>query len=256
MPADDSRAYRAAMSERTALVLGDEAVRRLAGTSVILFGLGGVGGWCAEALVRTGVDRLTIVDHDTVCPSNINRQAQATARTIGRPKAEALSERLSEINPHARIDARVTRFTANSAPEFDIGSYDYIVDAIDSVDDKIALIAAAVRSNATLYSSMGAASRTDPTRVRTAPLSKTHGCPLARVVRRRLKMEGIRSDFPCVYSDEPATDSGGDVGEIERCENDGGRGKRVNGSLVQVTAVFGFALAGLVVNGIAGRGPV
>ena len=253
MPADCPLPYRAAMSARTVLLLGDEAVRRLAGTSVILFGLGGVGGWCAEALVRTGVGRLTIVDHDRVAASNINRQTQATSRTIGRPKAEALSERLLEINPHARIDARVTRFTAHSAPKFAIGSYDYIIDAIDSIDDKIALIAAAVRSNATLYSSMGAASRTDPTRVRVAPLSKTHGCPLARVVRRRLKSEGIQSDFLCVYSNEPATDAGG---QTERCEDDGGRRKRVNGSLVQVSAVFGFALAGLVVNGIAGRGSV
>ncbi len=252
MPADGPREYHAAITDRTALLLGADAIRRLADTRVLVVGLGGVGSWCAEALVRTGIGSLTIVDHDRVAASNINRQAQATARTIGRPKAEALSERLLEINPHARIDARVTRFTAQSDPEFDIGSYDYIIDAIDSIDDKIALIAAAVRLNARLYSSMGAASRTDPARVRTAPLSKTHGCPLARTVRRRLKIEGIPSDFLCVYSDEPATNAGG----IERLGDDGVRRKIVNGSLVQVTAVFGFALAGLVVNGIAGRGSV
>lgn len=253
MPADGSREYRAAMTDRTALLLGADALRRLEDARVLVVGLGGVGSWCAEALVRTGIGRLTIVDHDRVVASNINRQAQAVSGTIGVPKAEALAARLREIDPFASIDARVARFTAERAGEFDLGAYDRVVDAIDSIDDKIALIAAAVRSNATLYSSMGAASRIDPTRVRVAPLSKTHGCPLARVVRRRLKIEGIQSDFLCVYSDEPATDAGG---QTERCEDDGGRRKRVNGSLVQVTAVFGFALAGLVVNGIAGRGSV
>jgi tRNA A37 threonylcarbamoyladenosine dehydratase len=253
MPADDPNEYRSAMTDRTALLLGVDAVRRLEDARVLVIGLGGVGSWCAEALARTGIGRLTIVDHDLVAASNINRQAQAVSGTIGASKAEALAVRLREINPHANIDARLARFTAESAGEFDLGAYDRVVDAIDSIDDKIALIAAAVRSNATLYSSMGAASRIDPTRVRIAPLSKTHGCPLARVVRRRLKIEGIPSDFLCVYSDEPATDAGG---QTERCEDDGGRRKRVNGSLVQVTAVFGFALAGLVVNGIAGRGSV
>jgi tRNA A37 threonylcarbamoyladenosine dehydratase len=253
MPADGSREYRSAMIDRTALLLGVDAVRRLEDARVLVIGLGGVGSWCAEALARTGIGRLTIVDHDLVAASNINRQAQAVSGTVGAPKAEALAVRLREINPHANIDARIARYTAKSAGEFDLGAYDRVVDAIDSIDDKIALIAAAVRSNATLYSSMGAASRIDPTRVRIAPLSKTHGCPLARVVRRRLKIEGIQSDFLCVYSDEPATDAGG---QTERCEDDGGRRKRVNGSLVQVTAVFGFALAGLVVNGIAGRGSV
>ncbi len=252
MPADDPNEYRSAMTDRTALLLGVDAVRRLEDARVLVIGLGGVGSWCAEALARTGIGRLTIVDHDLVAASNINRQAQAVSGTIGASKAEALAVRLREINPHANIDARLARFTAESAREFDLGAYDRVVDAIDSIDDKIALIAAAVRSNATLYSSMGAASRIDPTRVRIAPLSKTHGCPLARVVRRRLKMEGIPCEFLCVYSDEPATKGE----EIERCEDDGGRRKRVNGSLVQVTAVFGFALAGLVVNGIAGRGSV
>jgi tRNA A37 threonylcarbamoyladenosine dehydratase len=253
MPADDSQAYLAAMSDRTALILGDTAVRRLAETSVILFGLGGVGSWCAEGLVRTGIGRLGIVDHDTVCPSDINRQAQANTRTIGRPKAEALSERLSEINPHARIDACVRRFTANSGSEFDIGPYDYIIDSIDCVDDKIALIETALRSGKTLFSSMGAASRTDPTRVRTAPLSKTHGCPLARAVRRRLKQAGVSADFICVYSDEPAVGKGDGDGGMAHREADGSRIRSVNGSLIQVTAVFGFALAGFVVSDIAGR---
>ncbi len=241
------------MSDRTALILGDTAVRRLAETSVMLFGLGGVGSWCAEALVRTGIGRLAIVDHDTVCAGNINRQIQACSRTLGMPKAEALKERLVEINPHAQVDARIARFTAEDAGEFDLGSYDCVVDAIDSIDDKIALIETALRSGKTLFSSMGAASRTDPTRVRTAPLSKTQGCPLARAVRRRLKQAGVSADFICVYSDEPAVGKGdGDGGMVHR-EADGGRTRTVNGSLVQVTAVFGFTLAGLVVSDIAVR---
>jgi len=253
MPADDPNAFRAAMSDRTALVLGAQAVRRLGEARVIVVGLGGVGSWCAEALVRTGIGRLAIVDHVSVRASNINRQAQACARTIGTPKAEALAARLTEIDPYVRIDARVARFTADSAGDFDLGSYDCVVDAIDSIDDKIALIATALRSGKTLFSSMGAASRTDPTRIRTAPLSKTHGCPLARTVRRRLKQAGVSADFICVYSDEPAVGKGGGDGGMVHRETDGGRIRSVNGSLVQVTAVFGFTLAGLVVSDIAVR---
>ncbi len=240
------------MNDRTALVLGGEAVRRLTETSVILFGLGGVGSWCAEALVRTGVGALTIVDHDAVCASNINRQAQADARSIGLPKAKALKTRLEAINPHARVDARVERFTAESASGFGLASYDYVIDAIDSVDDKLALIETALRSGKTLFSSMGAAARTDPTRVHTAPIGKTHGCPLARTVRRRLKYSGITADFICVYSDEPATENENNTGESDRCENDDVHRRRINGSLVQVTAVFGFTLAGLVVLAVSG----
>ncbi|HSV97106.1 MAG TPA: tRNA threonylcarbamoyladenosine dehydratase [Spirochaetota bacterium] len=252
MPADDPREYRAAMTDRTALVLGGDAVRRFGETSVIVFGLGGVGSWCAEALVRTGIGHLTIVDHDVICAGNINRQAQATSRTIGKPKAGALGARLAEINPHARVNARAERFTAESAGEFGIGSYDYIIDAIDSVDDKIVLIETAIGARKTIFSSMGAAARTDPTRVRTARLGKTHGCPLARTVRRRLKHAGVFADFICVYSDEPVAEAQHPDKKATLCENDAGRRKRINGSLVQVTAVFGFTLAGLVVSDVAG----
>ncbi len=247
MSAEARREYRAAMTDRTALMLGTEALRRLEEARVIVVGLGGVGSWCAEALVRTGIGHLSIVDYDRVSASNLNRQAQAFSTSIGRPKAEALAARLREIDPYTDIASLDTRFTAASANEFALGSYDCVVDAIDDVDDKIALIASALASGAGLYSSMGAAWRRDPTRVRTAPLSKTQGCPLARAVRRRLKTKGIPSEFLCVYSDEPSP-----VFADRRRADLASGDKRANGSLVQVTAVFGLTLAALVVNRIAG----
>ena len=220
---------------RVQLVLGGGTVERLSQLKVIIFGVGGVGSWCAECLVRTGITQLTMVDFDNVCPSNINRQLMATTTTVGRPKVEVLRERLLAINPQAQIDTLQRMFTEEDADDFHLGSYDYIIDAIDSLKDKAALILLACQTQATLYSSMGAALKLDPSRIRTTEFWKIEGDPLARALRKRFKHEGRypARKFTCVYSDEPA-----------RPRTEG----QPNGSLAHITAIFGFTLASLVIN--------
>ena len=168
---------------RARLLLGDESMERLASRRVLLFGVGGVGSWCAESLVRTGIVHLTIVDADCVNITNVNRQLMATTRTVGRPKVEVLKERLLEINPSAQITAIQELFTAENAADFHLDSYDYIIDCIDSLKDKTALIELASHSPAALFSSMGAALKIDPTRIRVAEFWDVQGDPLARAIR-------------------------------------------------------------------------
>ena len=150
---------------RSELLLGDDVMERIAQKRVILFGVGGVGSWCAESLVRSGIHHLTIVDSDRVCVTNINRQLMATTKTVGQVKVEVLKERLLTINPSAEITALQKIFTQETAGEFDLDSYDYIIDAIDSLKDKALLILMATQTKAKLYSSMGAALKMDPTRI-------------------------------------------------------------------------------------------
>ena len=228
---------------RVQLLLGDEALERLARQRVIIFGVGGVGSWCAECLVRTGISQLTIVDFDSVCPSNINRQLMATTTTIGLPKVEVLKERLLAINPQAQITALQQMFTEETADAFHLDSYDYIIDAIDSLKDKAALILLACQEQATLYSSMGAALKLDPSRIRTTEFWKIEGDPLARTLRKRFKHEGRypARKFTCVYSDEPPR------------EHIPGQ---PNGSIAHITAIFGFTLASLVINNACNAQPL
>ncbi len=237
------------LTRRVEMLLGPAAMERIARARVLLFGLGGVGSWCAEALARSGVARITLVDPDVVVATNVNRQAQATSRNIGAPKAGELRHRLLALNPAAEVTAINLAFSAESADFFNLAGYDYVIDAIDSVDDKVLLIERCRQSGVVLFSSMGAAAKRDPTRVRVAPLGETKQCPLARIIRRRLRAKGVDDAFLCVYSDEPPLD-----GASEEEEGPAGRRRRVNGALVQVTAVFGFTLAGLVVNDLADRG--
>ena len=215
---------------RTALLFGEAGVERLRSLRVIIFGVGGVGSWCAESLVRTGVGHLTMVDCDVVCDSNINRQLMATTRTVGRPKVEVMRERLLEINPEADITARQEVFSAETAENFDLDAYDYVIDAIDSLRDKALLILRACESKACLFSSMGAARKLDPQRVKVTEFWKVEGDPLARTLRKRFKHEGVfpTRKFQCVYSDERPS---GDVG----------------GTAAHVTAVFGLTLASRVI---------
>lgn len=225
--------------KRARLLLGDETMRRLTQVRVILFGVGGVGSWCAESLVRSGLCHLTIVDSDRVCPSNINRQLMATTQTVGQLKVEALKAHLLTVNPSAEIEARPERFTAETADRFQLDDYDYIIDAIDSLADKQLLIEMACRTHARLFSSMGAALKLDPTRVRVAEFWKVQGCPLARALRQRFKKQGRRParKFLCVYSDELQRNKAG---------NDADDMERANGSLMHITAIFGLTIAGLV----------
>ena len=221
-----------AIFQRSELLLGSEAVERIWQKRVIIFGVGGVGSWCAESLVRTGIRHLTIVDSDSVCASNINRQLMATTQTVGQPKVDVLRERLLSINPAAEITALHQFFTAETADSFHLESYDYIIDAIDTLKDKTLLILMACNTEAKFFSSMGAALKLDPTRIKIAEFWKVQGDPLARVLRKRFKREGQypARKFQCVYSDELVEPHG--------------EGK---GSLVHITAIFGFMLAGLVV---------
>lgn len=223
---------------RARILLGTASMDRLREARVIVFGVGGVGSWCVESLVRSGLRHITIVDDDRVCPSNVNRQLMATTATIGQVKVEAMRNHLLTVNPDAIIDARHERFTAGTAAGFDLDSYDYVVDAIDSVADKALLIELATRSRAKLFSSMGAARKLDPTRVQVAEFFKVSGCPLARALRQRFKKSGRRParKFKCVYSDELVPNLGEDPDA-----------ERANGSLMHITAIFGLTLAGLII---------
>ncbi len=239
-----------AIFRRAELLLGDEAMKRIAEKRVIIFGVGGVGSWCAESLVRSGFRHLTIVDSDRVCITNVNRQLMATMKTVGQVKVDALKERLLSINPKAEITALQKIFTEETAAEFDLGSYDYIIDAIDSLKDKALLILLACQTKAKFFSSMGAALKMDPTRIRVTEFWKVQGDPLARALRKRFKRDGLypKRKFQCVFSDEllenkgiPSTDD-----EIPSMFNK----PQINGTLAHITAIFGFTLAGLVIQDV------
>ncbi|MBD5216516.1 MAG: tRNA threonylcarbamoyladenosine dehydratase [Bacteroidales bacterium] len=238
-----------AIFNRVRLLLGDENVKRIEDARVIVFGVGGVGSWCVESLVRSGVRRLTIVDKDVVSVTNINRQLMANTTTVGQVKVEALKEYLLRINPEAEIDARCEVYCAETAHRFDLDSYDYIVDAIDSVSDKALLIENATATRARFFSSMGAALKLDPTRIRVAEFWKVIGCPLARTLRQRFKRTKHypKKKFLCVYSDELLQNQGNDTS----CETEAKT--RINGSLHHITAIFGMTLAGLIIKDMADR---
>ena len=230
-----------AIFRRLELLLGDEAMDRIAEKRVIIFGVGGVGSWCAESLVRSGIRKLTIVDSDHVSVTNINRQLMATTKTVGQVKVDVLKERLLNINPSAEITALQQIFSAETASEFCLEEYDYIIDAIDSLKDKALLILMACQTKAKFFSSMGAALKLDPTRIRTAEFWKVTGDPLARALRNRFKRDKTfpKHKFLCVYSDELLEN------KMPIDPDDKG-----NGSIVHITAVFGFLLAGLVVQDV------
>lgn len=236
-----SRPYNHDIFQRTELLLGESRMTRIAQKHVILFGVGGVGSWCAETLVRSGIHHLTIVDGDVVVPSNINRQLMATTATLGQQKVNVLRERLLQINPDADIRAIAGRFNADTAESFHLDEYDFVVDAIDSLNDKALLINRVTRLPDTmLVSSMGAARKFDPTRIRTAEFRKVQGDPLARSLRHKFKQTGVfpESKFLCVYSDEILPNA---------CES----ADHANGTVAHITAIFGNMLASLVLQNIS-----
>ena len=230
---------------RSEALLGEKAMETLRNTRVIIFGVGGVGSYAAEALIRTGLTHLTIVDGDTVQASNLNRQLPATRATMGLPKVEALKARLLEINPDAEIEAIYSMYEGQKydvrvmaeGTMYDFAKYNYIIDAIDSVNDKTDLILYATRARVKIFSSMGAALRFDPTQVTTGELMSIKGDALAKAVRARMKKLDMHpyKKVRCVYSTEQA----------QRCET--------RGSLMQVTAVFGLTLASLVIQDITNQ---
>ena len=219
---------------RLELLMGAETVERIGQKRVILFGVGGVGSWCAESLVRSGICHLTIVDSDCVCTSNINRQLMATTKTVGQAKVDVLKERLLSINPQAEIAALQKVFNEETAHEFEFDSYDYIIDAIDSLKDKALLILMATQTKAKLFSSMGAALKLDPTRIKITEFWKVQGDPLARALRKKFKHLGEypKRKFKCVFSGELIPE---------------GRGETACGTVAHITAIFGFMLASLVI---------
>lgn len=186
---------------RTAKVIGEENLNKLKNCKIAVFGLGGVGGHAAEALVRAGIYHLDLIDYDTVSLSNINRQIAALHSTVGMKKVDVLKERFHDINPEAIINTFQIFYDSNTENQFDLSSYDYIVDAIDSVKEKINLIVNATSSSTAIISSMGAGNKLDPTAFKVSDIYKTSVCPLAKVMRTELKKKGIKK-LKCVYSEE------------------------------------------------------
>ncbi|MBQ9362852.1 MAG: tRNA threonylcarbamoyladenosine dehydratase [Bacteroidaceae bacterium] len=229
---------------REELLLGSSTIEIIARQRVIIFGVGGVGSWCAESLVRSGIQHLTLVDSDVVCASNVNRQLIATSKTIGCVKVEVLKERLLEINPACDITALQAVYCEETSESFQLDTYDYIIDAIDSLKDKAHLILSATQTPARLFSSMGAALKMDSTKISVTEFWKVKGCPLAAALRRKFKHEKTfpSKKFKAVYSEELLKNIGIQTEP------------RANGTICHATAIFGFTLAGLVIQDIVERG--
>ncbi len=238
---------------RVELLLGKEALNQITSKRVILFGVGGVGSWCAEALVRSGIMHLTIVDPDRVNASNINRQLPATQGSIGQLKVDVLKSRLLEINPEAQIEALAQIYTEEAAASFNLNSYDYIIDAIDTLTHKAHLLLEACKSDAIVFASMGAGLKMDPTRIRIAEFWKVKGCKLASALRQRFrKTEKPSKKILCIYSEEMLRNKG-DNHEIEEREVEGvisSYKPHTNGAMLHITGIYGFMLASLVINDI------
>ena len=218
------------------MLLGKEAMEILARSRVAVFGVGGVGGFAVEALVRSGVGKIDIIDNDKVCLTNLNRQIIATRSSVGRYKVDVMMERILDINPDAQVEARKCFYLPENSGEFDFSEYDYVVDAVDTVTAKIALIAQAKESGTRIISSMGAGNKTDPTMFEVADIEQTSVCPLARVMRRECRRRGI-TGVKVVYSKEKPLRS-----ESREAEETG-----VPGSIAFVPSVAGLILAGEVV---------
>ncbi|MBR5101438.1 MAG: tRNA threonylcarbamoyladenosine dehydratase [Bacteroidales bacterium] len=245
-PADDP------VFNRTTLLLGRDVMERLGSVRVILFGVGGVGSWCAEGLVRSGISHLTLVDSDCVSTSNINRQLMATMHTVGKVKVEALRDRLLEINPNAEITAIQRAYNAETADSFEMESYDYILDAIDSLKEKSDLILRGTRTQAVFFSSMGAACKVDPQGVKVAEFWNVRGCPLAAAIRKKFKQNHTwpGHKYRCVYGEEVLPNRGtAQAADASNSEWDG-RKVQINGTTAHITALFGMTLAGLVVEDV------
>ena len=217
------------MFTRTIQLLGEEEFRALQNANVILFGVGGVGGWCAEALLRTGIGHLTLVDFDRVDTTNLNRQVVATYDNIGKSKVQEMQKRLLSIIPDADVQIIEQQYNADTADSFNLAQYDIVVDAIDMVECKALLLYRATQSGCKVYSSMGAGRKTDPQKIRTAEFWKVQGCPLARALRTKIKKAGLipTSKIQCVYSEEISGEQG---------------------TLAPVVGVFGMTLASMVIN--------
>lgn len=233
--------------ERTSLLLGEDKLERLRQAHVLVVGLGGVGAYAAEMLVRAGIGRMTIADADVVSLSNINRQLVALHSTVGRPKAEVLAERLRDIAPELELTV-VAKYIRDEETYtlLDAAPYDYVVDAIDTLSPKLALIKGALDRGFPVVSSMGAGAKTDPTQLEIADIGKTHHCPLAHMLRKRLHKIGIRTGFRAVFSPEPIRE-----GAMIECEE---QNKKSNvGTISYLPALFGIGCASVVIRDLIGE---
>ena len=247
---------------RTELIFGKEAMEKLAASRVAVFGIGGVGGFTVEALARTGVGEIDLIDDDRVCLTNINRQIIATRKTIGQYKVDVAGERIAEIDPDIKVNKFKTFFTPETADQFDFSKYDYVVDAIDTVTGKIALVMNAAAAGVPIISSMGAGNKVDPTAFEVTDIYKTSVCPLAKVMRRELKKRGVRK-LKVVYSKEepipPSCDMANSCrtncicppGTARKCTER----RQIPGSCAFVPSVVGLIIAGEVIKDITGFKP-
>lgn len=256
---------------RVHLLAGDRGIETLHNTRVIILGVGGVGSWCAEALVRSVIGNLTLVDSDCICVTNINRQVQALPSTVGNVKVTELAKRLKQINPDASITTLQKLYDRKTSDTFTFSEYDYVIDAIDSLSSKVELMIRACESGATLFSALGASARLDPRNIKVSSIWKTQKCRLGRFVRKRLRRRGFSGDFTCVYSDEePLEQFEGTINRgtgdyacpdpVRDNEDDSAPAnewysakEQINGSVVHITGTFGFILAGLVVQDVIER---
>lgn len=222
---------------RTALLLGEDNMQKLARANVLVFGVGGVGGYVCEALARSGVGKIGLVDHDVVARSNLNRQIIATQDTIGRKKVEVMKERILSIAPRTEVEIFDTFYLPERADEFDFSAYDYVVDAIDTVSGKLSIIERAKAANTPVISAMGAGNKLDPTAFKVADIYETSVCPLAKVMRRELKKRGVKK-LKVVYSEEEPC--------IPDCLVETGK-KPTPGSVAFVPSVVGLIMAGEVI---------
>lgn len=232
---NESHSIQNSIFERLSLLTGSKGLEKLNKTSVLVFGAGGVGSWAAEALVRSGIGKIGIIDNDVICSSNINRQLEATSLTIGLAKASALKKRLQEINPQCDVTAWDEIFCKENADIFEIEKADYVIDAIDTIQHKLDLIERTISSGVTFFSSMGMALKMDPSKIKTSSIWKTTECHLARHVRQELRKRNFKNDFTAVYSTEPPMEK---------------KSQTANGSIVTVTGTAGLLLASLVINDI------
>lgn len=227
--------------ERSLLVFGEEGVQKLIDSHVLVAGVGGVGGFVIEALARAGVGKITIVDHDVVSVSNINRQIIALHSTVGLYKVDVMKQRVADINPDCEIVSLNTFLKSADMEALFETKFDYVIDAIDSLNSKVSLVEIAYHNGLKVVSSMGAGRRIDPSKIEIVDVSKTHGCGLARQFRQRLRKRGISKGITTVFSTELPMPSG-PVEEIE-----GARGRVVNGTASYMPGIFGLMLSGLVI---------
>lgn len=232
--------------ERTHILIGDEGIEKLQNSHVFLAGMGGVGSFTAEALARMGVGKMTLVDHDVVSESNMNRQLVALTSTVGNLKADVMAQRIEDINPHCQLTLLTEFLTPDTIPEVLAQGYNVIIDAIDSLSSKSALLETAWRNDMTVFASMGAGGKLDPTQVRTGDLMDTSICKLAKQLRSQLRKRGVGRGIQTVYSLEAP------LPPLPPEPVSRGRARAVNGTVSYMPSIFGLTLAGMVINHIVG----